>query len=97
MQNKNPDKKPTVFGLITKAMLWGFILGVGITIFLYAMAYFFGETEKSFLIEILRDAEKAVFSDQPAGFCVVLPVTGFHQLSVACAPVVLMILGAICA
>ncbi len=61
MQNKNPDKKPTVFGLLTKALLWAAILGLGISIFLYAMAYFFGETEKSFLIALYWGPITAVF------------------------------------
>ena len=35
-----------------RALLWAFIVGLGVSGFLYGLAFFFGETEKSFLIAL---------------------------------------------
>jgi hypothetical protein len=61
MPDTKTEKPPTVFGLVTKALLWAFILGLGISVFLYGLAYFFGETEKSFLIALYWGPITAVF------------------------------------
>ncbi len=46
---KGPEN-PTPVKLIWRALVWALVLGAGTTAFLYALAFFFGETEKSFLI-----------------------------------------------
>lgn len=41
--------------------MWAFIVGLGVSGFLYGLAFFFGETEKSFLIALYWGPITAVF------------------------------------
>lgn len=61
MATQKPDKKLTVTYLLGRALLWALILGVGISVFLYALAFFFGETEKSFLIALYWGPISGIF------------------------------------
>lgn len=47
-----PDKKITVLRLLGRAFLWAFIVGLGISVFLYGLAVVFGDSEKTILIAL---------------------------------------------
>lgn len=44
------QKKTNVGRLIGRALLWAVLIGIGVSAFLYGLAYFFGDTKNSYLI-----------------------------------------------